>query len=112
MTIRELVEHLQLEVLCGEAFLERPVTDVYVSDLLSDVLGNAYTGNIWITLHTHLNVVAVAVQKQLSAIVLVGNHRPDADTLEAAIRVKIPLLCTPKSTFETAGLTYQFLHQL
>ncbi|MEW6599735.1 MAG: serine kinase, partial [Nitrospirota bacterium] len=60
MKLRDVVESLSLEVKTGKANLDNIVTGVYISDLLSDVMGNSKEGNIWITLQTHLNIVAVA----------------------------------------------------
>ena len=53
MTVRELATQLKLEVCCGAAGLDKEIKGGYTSDLLSDVMGNAREGNIWITLQTH-----------------------------------------------------------
>ncbi len=53
MKVKELVEKLNLKVLSGEKGLDREIDGCYISDLLSDVMGNAMEGNIWITLQTH-----------------------------------------------------------
>ena len=50
MTVRELATQLKLEVCCGAAGLDKEIKGGYTSDLLSDVMGNAREGNIWITL--------------------------------------------------------------
>ena len=63
MKVKELVEKLNLKVLSGEKGLDREIDGCYISDLLSDVMGNAMEGNIWITLQTHKNVMAVASLK-------------------------------------------------
>jgi hypothetical protein len=80
MTVATLAKALNLKVLSGSNGLNKPVTDGYVSDLLSDVMGNATEGTIWITLQTHKNVVAVASLKDISAVILVKGLQPDADT--------------------------------
>ena len=91
MTVRELATQLKLEVCCGAAGLDKEIKGGYTSDLLSDVMGNAREGNIWITLQTHKNIMAIASLKELAAIVLVfrfhlnvsvfclGTCRSDAD---------------------------------
>ena len=71
MTVRELATQLKLEVCCGAAGLDKEIKGGYTSDLLSDVMGNAREGNIWITLQTHKNIMAIASLKELAAIVLV-----------------------------------------
>ena len=49
MTVRELATQLKLEVCCGAAGLDKEIKGGYTSDLLSDVMGNAREGNIWVT---------------------------------------------------------------
>ena len=65
MKVQELVDKLGLKVLAGAQGLDREIDGCYISDLLSDVMGNAMEGNIWITLQTHKNVMAVASLKEL-----------------------------------------------
>ena len=67
MTVRELATQLKLEVCCGAAGLDKEIKGGYTSDLLSDVMGNAREGNIWITLQTHKNIMAIASLKELAA---------------------------------------------
>ena len=65
MTLKKIVEELNLKIVSGEDKLDRDVSRGYVSDLMSDVIANARAGDIWITLQIHLNIVAVAVSKIL-----------------------------------------------
>ena len=69
MKVRDILEKLNLKVCSGTAGLNREIKGGYTSDLLSDVMGNAQEGNIWITLQTHKNIMAIASLKELSAIV-------------------------------------------
>jgi hypothetical protein len=71
--------------------------------LLSDVLGNAKPKQIWITLQTHKNIVAIAQLKELSAIILVKGLEPNQDTILKAEEEKIILLGSEKETFDLAG---------
>ena len=66
MKISEIVNRLNLKVVAGADGLGAEVTGGYVSDLLSDVIGHAAEGNIWITLQTHQNIVAVASLKEVA----------------------------------------------
>jgi len=50
MKVRELVEKLNLKVYSGESGLDNEITGGYTSDLLSDVMGFAKDGQIWVTL--------------------------------------------------------------
>lgn len=103
MNLRELVKRLNLKVFSCENLLEREFEGVYVCDLLSDVLGNAKPKQIWITLQTHKNILAIAQLKELSAIVLVKGLEPNQDTILKAEEEKIILLGSEKETFDLAG---------
>lgn len=109
MKVKELVEKLDLKVLSGENGLDREIEGCYVSDLLSDVMGNADSGNIWITLQTHKNVMAVASLKELSCIILVKNFSPNEDTINQSNEEEIPILQTSMSTYEVTGKVYELL---
>jgi len=107
MTVKQLVEKLNLTVFSGQENLDVEITGGYASDLLSDVMGFAKEGEIWITLQTHKNVIAIASLKELAAVVLVKNFQPDEDMLQQAIREEIPVLGTSEETFETVGKIYE-----
>ena len=109
MKVQELVEKLNLKVLSGEKGLEREIDGCYISDLLSDVMGNAMEGNIWITLQTHKNVMAVASLKEMSCIILVKNLMPNDETIEQSNDEDLPILQTSLSTFDITGLVYNLI---
>ena len=111
MKVQELVEKLNLKVLSGEKGLDREIDGCYISDLLSDVMGNAMEGNIWITLQTHKNVMAVASLKEMSCIILVKNLMPNDETSEQSNDEDLPILQTTLPTYEIAGLVYNLLHE-
>ena len=107
MKVSELVKELDLMVFSGREGLDREIAGGYVSDLLSDVMGNATEGEVWITLQTHRNVVAIASLKDLSCVLLVSSLTPEPSTIEHSEQEGIPILGTSLSTFEIAGLLYQ-----
>ncbi|MFW5708426.1 MAG: DRTGG domain-containing protein, partial [Bacteroidota bacterium] len=74
-----------------------------------DVMGNADAGQVWITLQTHKNIMAIASLKDLAAIILVNNHQPEEDTLAQSNEDGVPILTTPLSTFEVAGKLWELL---
>lgn len=111
MNLITLVDRLNIQVLCGEISAENNVTWSYVSDLLSDVMGKAGEGNIWITLQSHKNIVAVALLKELSAILLVNGVKPDEETLFHARKEGVVMLSTTLPAFEITGKIYNLLIQ-
>ena len=111
MTVREIAEKLNLRVFSGEAGLDREVTGGYVSDLLSDVMGFAKDGSVWVTLQTHKNVMAIATLKELAAVVIVKDFEPEEDAKEVSEEEGIPILGSTEQTFELAGRIYNLLNR-
>ena len=109
MIVNDLINNLGLKVFGGEKGLSNEIAGGYISDLLSDVMGNADAGQVWITLQTHKNIMAIASLKDLAAIILINNNTPDNDTLEQSNKDNIPLLGTAMSAFELSGKLYGIL---
>ncbi len=109
MTVQQLSEQLGLTVFGGNEGLANEITGGYTSDLLSDVMGFAAAGNVWITLQTHKNVMAIASLRELAAIILVKDFTPDADTLEQANDEGIPILGSKEQAFELSAKIYNLL---
>lgn len=109
MTVRDIVNALNLKVLTAPEMVDVEVSGGYTSDLLSDVMANSREKNVWITLQVHQNIVAVAKLKELAAIILVNNRAPEEETVKKAGEEKIPLLQTPDSAFIISGKLYALL---
>ncbi len=107
MTLAELVERLNLDVKTAAQRLDVVVTRGYVSDLLSDVMGNAREGDLWVTLQIHQNIVAVAMMKALSGIILVNGRGPEEETVRKATAEQIPIMVSRMPAFELVGQLYQ-----
>lgn len=106
MKLQEIIDSLSLTAVTPAADLSREVKGAYVSDMMSDVMGNAKDGFLWITIQVHLNIIAVASLKNLSGIILVNSRVPAEDTLKKAIEEKIPIMTTPLSAFDLVGMLY------
>lgn len=109
MKVSDLVQKLELTVYSGKEGLENEMTGGYCSDLLSDVMGYAEEGNVWLTLQTHKNVMAIASLKELAAVILVKGLKPEDDMAAQSNEEDIPVLGTSMETFEIAGKLYELL---
>jgi predicted transcriptional regulator len=107
VTADELQTIFQLEVAAGRKGLGREVKGGYCGDLLSDVMANSIKGAVWLTIQGHQNVVAVAVLKELGAIILVNGRLPDEETRLKAEDEGIPILLSPLSAYQLAGQLYE-----
>jgi serine kinase of HPr protein (carbohydrate metabolism regulator) len=109
MKLKEIIEKLQLKVFTGQDKLDVEVTSGYTSDLLSDVIANSKESNLWITLQTHQNIIAVAKLKDLSGIIIVNNREPDENTLQKAKEENLPLLGSEEMAFEVSAKLYELI---
>ena len=108
MTVKEIIAQLGLQCL-NEANLDTEVSGAYASDLLSDVMGNARSGQVWVTMQTHKNVTAIASLKDIPAVIIVRGGEPDDDMLEHAKEEDICILVSQDATFQVCGKLYQLL---
>lgn len=101
MTTRDLIEKLGLEPL--SKFEHREITGVFVSDMLSDVMAGAQTGNLWLTIQTHKNIVPAANLVDVSAVLVAGGKSVPQDTIDLASKYNIAILSSKLPTFELVG---------
>lgn len=107
MKLAELVEKLEMNVRTAAGGLDVEVTRGYASDLLSDVIGHAQEGDLWITLQMHQNIVAVAVMKSLAGIILVNAREPEEETIRKAEAEGVPVMISALPTFELVGKMFE-----
>ncbi|HSW68226.1 MAG TPA: DRTGG domain-containing protein [Bacteroidales bacterium] len=110
MKVSEVVRTLNLKVFSGDKGLDNEVTGGYVCDLLSDVMGNSKEGQVWITLQTHKNVIAIASLRDLAAVILVNGCKPDDDLAIQSDEEGIPVLGTNETAFVIAGKLYALVN--
>lgn len=107
LKLSDLVEKLRLEVKTGAHRLDVEVTRGYASDLMSDVMANANEGDLWVTLQTHQNIVAVAVMKALAGIILVNSRKPEEETIRKAEAEGVPIMTSSLPAFELVGRLFE-----
>jgi hypothetical protein len=108
MTLGDITAKLGLEVLTPELSVNggAEVTRAHSSDLLSDVLANAPSGGLLLTIQVHMNVIAVALHAGLAAVVFTAGMRPEESVRLKAVQEGLPLLATAESTFDLSGRLY------
>ncbi|MBN2598802.1 serine kinase [Labilibaculum sp.] len=109
MKVQDIVDKLGLKVCSGSAGLDREIEGGYTSDLLSDVMGNADENQVWVTLQTHKNIMAIASLKELAAIILVKGYEPETDAAEQSNLEGIPILSSEEEAFELTGKLFGLL---
>ena len=84
MQIKEVINSLNLQLLTHTGDMQAEVTGGYASDLLSNVMGQAEPGMVWVTMQGHQNVAAVASLIGLAAVVVAGGAPVEEETLKKA----------------------------
>ncbi len=101
MTVKELCEKTGLcPLLLPEG--DREVGGVYCGDLLSWVMGRAQSGDVWVTIMSNINVIAVASLSDVCCVVLAEGVKLDGDAEKAALEKNINILSSKKNTYELA----------
>ena len=104
MNLKHIIQELELTVLTQREDLADLVPNGgYASDLLSCVLAGAKTGNIWVTLQAHINVVGVASMLDLCAVIITEGAMPEPAVLEKAKTEGVILLSTPLTNYTVVG---------
>ena len=80
----------------------KEINGVYVGDLLSWVMGRAEAGNLWITIMSNVNVVAVGSLCDVSAIILAEGVTLEDEVLKVAKEKGINVLSSESSAYEIA----------
>ena len=106
MIVEKLVEELSLEVLAGQDQLQREISAVYCSDMLSRVMAKGKKDSLWITVQTHLNIIAVATLHEMSCIIIPEDIAVDEKTLAKAEEEQVVVLKSPMSAYDIAGKLY------
>ncbi|KPL19916.1 MAG: hypothetical protein AMJ92_00105 [candidate division Zixibacteria bacterium SM23_81] len=105
MTTKDLVEKIDLKPL--SKFAHRDVDGVFVSDMVSDVMAGAKSGNLWLTVQTHKSIVPAANLVDVSAIIITSGKEVPEATVDLAGKFNIAILSTELPTFELVGKLYE-----
>ena len=84
MKVRDLKNRIDLELLTEEKTLDRQIEGVYSGDLLSWVMSHAKSNDVWITVRTHINIMAVALMAEISCIIISDGLQAEANTIKKA----------------------------
>lgn len=101
MTVGELRDLMSLtEISVTDP--DREIGGVYCGDLLSWVMGRAKCDDLWITIMSNINVVAVASLADVSCVILAEGTTLEQDVIETARSKGVNILCSQLPIYETA----------
>jgi predicted transcriptional regulator len=97
MTVSDICQKIQAKFLCGDGAKE--FRGVYVGDLLSRAMSHIECDNLWVTIMSNVNIVAVCALADPACIVLSENVQPDPEALSRAEQQGVNVLSTSLDTF-------------
>ena len=101
MTVTDLQRTLSLTPLSVPDG-EREVSGVYIGDLLSWVMGRAQSDNVWLTIMSNLNIVAVATLSDVSCIILCEGVALEESVRSTAEAKGVNIFTTDMTAYEAA----------
>lgn len=106
MTLKEVQELLDTEVLSGGEFLDREVKTAFACDLMSDVLAFVNEKTLLLTGLVNSHTIRTAEMLDISAVVFVRGKKPDKDTLQLAKENGIVIMSTKHIMYVSSGILY------
>jgi serine kinase of HPr protein (carbohydrate metabolism regulator) len=105
MTTKDIIEKVGLKPL--SKFEHRDVEGVFISDMISDVMANAKSNNLWLTIQTHKSIVPAANLVDVSAVIITSGKKVPQETIDIANKYNIAILCSEFATYDLVGKLYE-----
>jgi len=106
--VRDLLDK-GFQVVAGHGGLENPIEGVYICDLLSWVMAKSKPKNAWITIQSHVSIVAVALMVEQSCIIVSEGVEVEKEAVERANEEGMPILSFSGTSYEAAIKLYHLL---
>jgi predicted transcriptional regulator len=106
VTLREVKEILDAEVIVGHDRLDLEIKAAGCGDLMSDVLVFCKPGSLLLTGLNNPHIIRTADVLDIAAIIMVRGKRPFPETIQLAEELQIPILTTKYILFESVGRLY------
>lgn len=107
MTVRDILELLDGEILLGEENLDTEVHTACGSDMMSDVLAFVKDQSVLLTGLCNPQVIRTAEMMDIVCIVFVRGKKPDPSAIALAEGRDLAILATNYSLFEACGRLYE-----
>lgn len=105
MTVNDICKKIEAVVVCGDA--SKSFDGVYVGDLLSRAMSHVASDNLWVTIMSNVNVVAVATLTEPAAVLLAEDVELQADALAGAKENGVTVLSSPLSAYEICARLHE-----
>lgn len=107
MTIGDIKNILNAELVCGEDILDREIHTACGSDMMSDVLAFVKDQSCLLTGLVNPQVIRTADMMDMHCIIFVRGKRPNEAMIELAQEEGVALMCTNDRMFTACGLLWE-----
>ncbi len=107
MTLKEIAEILEADVIADSDDLNVTIKNACSADMMSAVLYYHTPDSLLITGLTQPHVIRTAEIAGIKSIVFVLDKKPGAETIELAKQKKISVLCTRFCMYTASGKLYE-----
>ena len=107
MTVNDIKQILDCEVITGEPYLSQEVHTACGSDMMSDVLAYVKEQAVLLTGLVNPQVIRTADMMDMLCIVFVRSKLPDEDMIKLADARGIALMTTSHRMFTACGLLWE-----
>ena len=106
MTLKEISQVIECEVIIGKDILDHDVREVCGADLMSDVLCFNLSRGLLLTGLINPQSVRTAEMADVAALLIVRGKTPPPETVRIAWEVGLPIIGTEMTMFEACGRLY------
>lgn len=103
MQLNQLVDFLELKPLTQTIDAKKTVEGCYICDLLSHAIKQLKQGNIWLTVQTNPNVIAVAVLADVGCVIIPESISVSEAVIGLAEREHVAVFSSPMSSYEISA---------
>jgi predicted transcriptional regulator len=106
MTLQEIKDLLDAEILAGGNQMHTEVISAFSADMMSDLLAFGSAGSVLLTRMTSPQVIRTSDILSIAAIIMVRGKIPPLEVIQLSEELNVPILATRFLQFEAAGLLY------
>ncbi len=102
MLLKDIIKLTDSKLLSGDE--NKEINGCYIGDLLSLAMSKVQKDNIWITIQSNINIVAVASLTEAGCIIICEGFDPDDGVVSRAKDENISILQSQLSAFEISKI--------
>lgn len=100
MTVKELIESLNLEIISFGADLNDKIGGCFAGDLLSLAMSGVSASDVWVTVQTNVNILGIAALTEASCVIVAHHMNIPEEVIQKAKEECICLLRSDKTAYE------------